>query len=149
LPSGVRRQLFFSDFAAIIYKNSKKDGLKPSFLRKIQLFSTALVECRVTGVEITGLKLILHMTQRFANTINMKWILKEPPTAFLNDILTRTQHRCAFIKVPLLLPYSLDYGVMRLFFTDFSNVYSLASRSHHLLTRFWYNFIVHTEVMHI
>lgn len=36
-----------------------------------------------------------------ANTINMKWITKEPPTLFFNGILTNSQLFCAFIKVPL------------------------------------------------
>lgn len=53
-----------------------------------------------------------------ANTINMKWITKEPPTLFFNGILTNSQLFCAFIKVPLQ-PYSLNWA-MRLFFTDFT-----------------------------
>jgi len=47
-----------------------------------------------------------------------------------------------------LLIGCLRMFIMRLFFTDFSKVCSLASQSHHLLTGFCYNFIVHTEVMH-
>lgn len=47
-----------------------------------------------------------------------------------------------------LLIGCLRMFIMRLFFTDFSKVCSLASRSHHLLTGFCYNFIVHSEVMH-
>ena len=37
-----------------------------------------------------------------ANTINMKWIAKEPPTLFFNGILTNSQLFCAFIKVPFI-----------------------------------------------
>ncbi len=40
---------------------------------------------------------------RFAKTINMKWITKEPPTLFFNEILTNSQLFCGFIKVPLQL----------------------------------------------
>lgn len=47
-----------------------------------------------------------------------------------------------------LLIGCLRMFIMRLFFTDFGKVCSLASQSHHLLTGFCYNFIVHTEVMH-
>ena len=42
-----------------------------------------------------------------------------------------------------LLIGCLRMFIMRLFFTDFNNVRSLASQSHHLLTDFCYNFIVH------
>ncbi len=67
------------------------------------------------------IQIIAGIFQRFANTVNMKWILKEPPTAFLNDIFQYAHHFCAYLKVPWLLPYSLIYEVMRLFFTDFQH----------------------------
>ena len=34
---------------------------------------------------------VFDKTEGFANTINMKWITKEPPTLFFNGILTNSQ----------------------------------------------------------
>ena len=45
----------------------------------------------------------MAQSQGIANTINMKWITKEPPTLFFNEILTNSQLFCGFIKVPLQL----------------------------------------------
>ena len=49
---------------------------------------------------------VFDKTEGFANTINMKWITKEPPTLFFNGILTNSQLFCAFIKVPLHILFS-------------------------------------------
>lgn len=75
------------------------------------------VEAGVDEVDVLLVELFLGKPQPLANTINMKWILKEPPTAFLNDIFQYAQHFCAYLKVPLLLPYSPFCEVMRQFFT--------------------------------
>lgn len=66
----------------------------------------------VEGVEILGIQLVGDNAEALANTINMKWITKEPPTLFFNEILTNSQLFCAFIKVPLQL--YVFYGVVSL-----------------------------------
>ena len=58
------------------------------------------VESGVAEVDVGGVHLLLAQADTFANTINMKWITKEPPTLFFNGILTNLQLFCAFIKVP-------------------------------------------------
>lgn len=95
-----------------------------------------LVEGRIHEVDVLFIHLVLGQTQSLAKSINMKWILKEPPTAFVNDIFKDAQYYCACLKVPLLLPCSLIYEVMRLFLRIFCIVHSLARQSHHLLTGF-------------
>lgn len=77
------------------------NGAEAGASRGEELFSAAFVKLRVAGVKVAGLQLILYITEGFANTINMKWITKEPPTLFFNGILTNSQLFCAFIKVPL------------------------------------------------
>lgn len=42
--------------------------------------AAALVKFRVADVEVLGVQLLLNDPQALAYTINMKWILKEPPT---------------------------------------------------------------------
>lgn len=56
----------------------------------------------VSEVHIFLVKLLLDQLDSLANTINMKWITKEPPILFFNGILTNSQLFCAFIKVPLI-----------------------------------------------
>ena len=74
---------------------------------------------------------------RIANTINMKWITKEPPTLFFDGILTNSQLFCAFIKVPLQ-PYSLYWGYAAIFL----RIHSLSSAIHQLSSKIWYSIIV-------
>ena len=56
----------------------------------------------VSEVYIFLVKFLLDQFDGLANTINMKWIAKEPPTLFFNGILTNSQLFCAFIKVPFI-----------------------------------------------
>lgn len=41
------------------------------------------VESGVAEVDVGGVHLFLAQADAFSNTINMKWIMKEPPTLFL------------------------------------------------------------------
>lgn len=56
----------------------------------------------VGEINVPGIHLLFAQAQALANTINMKWIAKEPPTLFFNGILTNSQLFCAFIKVPFI-----------------------------------------------
>lgn len=69
------------------------------------------VESRIGEIDIFLVHPLLGQGDSFANTINMKWITKEPPTLFFNGILTNLQLFCAFIKVPLQ-PNRLNCGFM-------------------------------------
>lgn len=62
----------------------------------------SLVEGGVGEVDVFLVHLLLGQGDGLANTINMKWIAKEPPTLFFNGILTNSQLFCAFIKVPFI-----------------------------------------------
>lgn len=57
----------------------------------------------VGKIDILLIQPLLSQGNGLANTINMKWITKEPPTLFFNEILTNSQLFCGFIKVPLQL----------------------------------------------
>jgi len=59
-----------------------------------------LVEGGVGEVDVFLIHPLFGKLDGLANTINMKWITKEPPTLFFNGILTNLQLFCAFIKVP-------------------------------------------------
>ena len=109
-----------------------------------------LIESGIREIHVLFIHLFACQLQGLANTINMKWILKEPPTAFMNDIFQYAQHYCAYLKVPLLLPYSLIYEVMRLFFTDFLHCSLFSKAKSPPVNRFLVSLLlVHTEVMHI
>ena len=95
------------------------------------------VESGVAEVDVGGVHLLLAQADTFANTINMKWITKEPPTLFFNGILTNSQLFCAFIKVPLQ-PYSLYWGYAAIFL----RIHSLSSAIHQLSSKIWYSIIV-------
>lgn len=75
-----------------------------SFCQNVPNLATGLnfVKGRVGEVDVPGVHLLLAQAQALANTINMKWIAKEPPTLFFNGILTNSQLFCAFIKVPFI-----------------------------------------------
>lgn len=91
----------------------------------------------VSEVHIFLVKLLLDQLDSLANTINMKWITKEPPTLFFDGILTNSQLFCAFIKVPLQ-PYSLYWGYAAIFL----RIHSLSSAIHQLSSKIWYSIIV-------
>ena len=95
------------------------------------------VKSRVGKIDIPGIHLLLAQAQALANTINMKWITKEPPTLFFDGILTNSQLFCAFIKVPLQ-PYSLYWGYAAIFL----RIHSLSSAIHQLSSKIWYSIIV-------
>lgn len=78
----------------------------------------------VGKIDILLIQPLLSQGNGLANTINMKWIKKEPPTLFFNGILTNSQLFCAFIKVPLQ-PYSLWRGYTTLFVTLSFNLHSM------------------------
>lgn len=96
-----------------------------------------LVEGRVGEVDVPGVHLLFAQAETLANTINMKWIKKEPPTLFFNGILTNSQLFCAFIKVPLQ-PYDLYWGYAAIFL----RIHSLSSAIHQLSSKIWYSIIV-------
>lgn len=96
-----------------------------------------LIKCGVGKVDISSIHLFLAQPQTFTNTINMKWITKEPPTLFFDGILTNSQLFCAFIKVPLQ-PYSLYWGYAAIFL----RIHSLSSAIHQLSSKIWYSIIV-------
>lgn len=62
--------------------------------------AVSLVEGRVHIVNVLLVHFVLRQPQALADTINMKWITKEPPTLSFNGILINSQLFCAFIKVP-------------------------------------------------
>lgn len=68
-------------------------------------FFRLFIEGRVGKIDVLLIESLFGQLNGFANTINMKWITKEPPTLFFNEILTNSQLFCAFIKVPFLYPY--------------------------------------------
>jgi len=109
-----------------------------------------IVKCRIVHIDVSLIHFLTGKLNGFAKSINMKWILKEPPTAFLNDIFKDAQYYCACLKVPLLLPCSLIYEVMRLFFTDFLHCSLFSKAKSPPVNRFLVSLLlVHTEVMHI
>lgn len=65
-------------------------------------FFRLFIEGRVGKIDVLLVESLLGQLNGFANTINMKWIAKEPPTLFFNGILTNSQLFCAFIKVPFI-----------------------------------------------
>ncbi|MGN1155484.1 MAG: hypothetical protein ACI4TK_04845, partial [Agathobacter sp.] len=73
-------------------------------------------------VDILLVHLFFSQTDPFTNTINMKWILERAANSFFDDIFKDAQYLCACLKVPLLSPYSLIYGAMRLFFCGFGSL---------------------------
>lgn len=81
-------------------------------------FFRLFIEGRVGKIDVLLIESLFGQLNGFANTINMKWITKEPPTLFFDGILTNSQLFCAFIKVPLQ-PYSLFGGYTAIFF-DFA-----------------------------
>lgn len=91
----------------------------------------------VKRVKVLGIQPVSENAEAFANTINMKWITKEPPTLFFDGILTNSQLFCAFIKVPLQ-PYSLYWGYAAIFL----RIHSLSSAIHQLSSKIWYSIIV-------
>ena len=106
-----------------------------SFLRRA---CCSVVEGRIGKVDVVFLRhAVLGQAQALANTINMKWITKEPPTLFFDGILTNSQLFCAFIKVPLQ-PYSLYWGYAAIFL----RIHSLSSAIHQLSSKIWYSIIV-------
>ena len=98
---------------------------------------TLFVERGIDIVDVLLAQTVLCQTQAFANTINMKWITKEPPTLFFDGILTNSQLFCAFIKVPLQ-PYDLYWGYAAIFL----RIHSLSSAIHQLSSKIWYSIIV-------
>ena len=40
------------------------------------------IECGIEGIEVFAVQMILRDAERFTDTINMKWIRKEPSTLF-------------------------------------------------------------------
>lgn len=96
-----------------------------------------LIKGGIGEVDISGIHFLFAQPQAFANTINMKWIKKEPPTLFFNGILTNSQLFCAFIKVPLQ-PYDLYWGYAAIFL----RIHSLSSAIHQLSSKIWYSIIV-------
>lgn len=96
-----------------------------------------LVKGGIGEVDVLLIHLLPGQGDGFANTINMKWITKEPPTLFFDGILTNSQLFCAFIKVPLQ-PYSLYWGYAAIFL----RIHSLSSAIHQLSSKIWYSIIV-------
>ena len=82
-------------------KNSSRPGALCS--RPVAQMEGLLIKGGIDEVDIFLVHFFLGQPQTFANTINMKWITKEPPTLFFNEILTNSQLFCGFIKVPLQL----------------------------------------------
>lgn len=91
----------------------------------------------VGKIDILLIQPLLSQGNGLTNTINMKWIAKEPPTLFFNGILTNSQLFCAFIKVPLQ-PYSLYWGYAAIFL----RIHSRSSAIHQLSSKIWYSIIV-------
>ena len=61
-------------------------------------YSFLSIQSRIHCVDIFLVQFIPKNLQCFANTINMKWILKEPSTLFSDDILVRTQYFLRFYQ---------------------------------------------------
>lgn len=113
-------------------------GARPCLcLAPFRGFGLNFVKCGVGEINISGIHFFFAQPKTFANTINMKWIKKEPPTLFFNGILTNSQLFCAFIKVPLQ-PYDLYWGYAAIFL----RIHSLSSAIHQLSSKIWYSIIV-------
>lgn len=82
----------------------------------------SFVEGRVGEINIFLVHAFLCQGNRFANTINMKWITKEPPTLFFNGILTNSQLFCEFIKVPLISSVCIqNKKIVNLIIVEYNN----------------------------
>lgn len=104
---------------------------------RLGLFIHLFVESRIHIIDVFLIHFVFCQSKALANTINMKWITKEPPTLFFDGILTNSQLFCAFIKVPLQ-PYSLYWGYAAIFL----RIHSLSSAIHQLSSKIWYSIIV-------
>ena len=80
------------------------------------------VKSRVCQIDILGIHFFLTQPDTLANTINMKWITKEPPTLFFNGILTNSQLFCEFIKVPLISSVCIqNKKIVNLIIVEYNN----------------------------